>query len=466
MASLVTHHLGITLSLHHSTKVDLEQEQVQELYYQQVLPALRETLVELDNIGTNRPEKVAVDLEKLSLASSHEALKSILRQEILLQANTAKAQLQTLQKSAQLPGSDDFEVLTSFLQKGKLPWHYKHATKFSLTHLLNDFYSKRPVATIWAVRNALRSEAARQRLINQCSVKEVFLWILRFANLQQLTNYSLLEDWIKLLQQRIFSTAVTRKLLELLLRESVHVEKCSSAAMLIAKQLLLVRDHEQKKVTLLANHLINIKPDLNIQDRLLLESSANPDALPHPALSVSSEENRGDLQLHIEDFRMPVKNAGLVLLHLFLKPYLLNATGLAEDKLELPENRLQAAQLLHYLCTGQTGTPEHDLVFNKIVCGVPLYQAVPAKLSITPEASKATEELLNVIITHWSILKSSSSEHLRANFLMRNGLLERNTSGWVLRIEKKEDDVLAEQYPWGIKQLFTPFDKQLITLSW
>lgn len=440
-------------------------EKLQELYINQILPALQDTLRELENSITIKLDEVEIDLGNFVSASSPEQIRELIRQEIQRQLEPARLK-PAATAAAHHVELDGLEVLSQFLVQGVLPWYYKPEKGFNLSNLLDDFFQKQPQETLRVLQRALASASSRQRFINYFSPREGLSWVLRIVQERQLKGSDVLEEWIKLLQQRIFSTSLSRRLLEQLLKETVVAPSGDTAIALLARQFLLLRNKEPKKVTLLLNHLLTIKPHIEAADRLLLEVSANAKAAVPAELMLHNEQEPTAQELQLEDSRIPIMNAGLVLLHSFLEPYLLNATGLSATELALPENKVRAVQLLHYLCTGQSNTPEYELVFNKILCGLPLYYPVPPKISITAKIRKETNELLKAIMLHWSILKTSSVAQLRASFLMRKGLLQRVDQGWILQVEKKPHDLLLQNLSWGIEQISTPFHDQTITIEW
>lgn len=465
MSSPIANKASDSAFIFNASETDLLQEHVKELYFQQILPALQEVLYEQGKQDTLPPEAFSLNIDKLTQAGTRHELKELLRKELLLQTSGQ----QPCSGQSTQPNEDNIKALSllnDYLQKGIIPAPFTPAKTFNYLQTLEECYQLTPAETLQSLKGGLSRQAARQRFLHLCSVKECFDWIGRLATHQQLTESRLLEEWLRLLQQNIFHASVIRLLRERLLQDTVGAKPASSAIILLANQFLLLRNTEGKKAGLLVNHLVKLDPDISLQNRTLLISSANPHA-PVPASLVASQKKWAvDSQIQPEDNRLPVTNAGLVLLYTFLKPYLLKATNLSEQELEHPENRVRAAQLLHFLCTGHSGTPEHQMVFNKILCGVPLYQPIPARLIITSKIRKNAHEVLQTVITHWSILKCSSIAQLRELYLQRSGVLEKTKTGWTLHFEKKSAAWLPEQVLLGVQQFTTPFGNQQITVGW
>ncbi len=448
-------------------KVDdaaLLQDHVRELYFQQILPALQQVLEEHGRSDSGSFNTMTINLEKLAQATSEEQLKELIRLELF--PEQAKDNDHEAQVHPDTNQTRALQGLAVFLQQGLIPEYFRPAKGFNFSRLLEGYYHQNPTATLDFLCKSLKDQTARQRFINQFTLREALNWILKLTDKLQLSGYTLLEEWIRLLQQGIFSSSITRQLLELLLNHAVTIAPHGSAISILAHQLLMLRRNEAKKAILLASHLIKLNPDVDIQHRTLLISSANPKVPVPVELLPLNQEDTPASKVVKDNTSIPVANAGLVLLYDFIKPYILSVIGVNEKMLQELENRVRAAQLLHFLCTGQSGTPEHQLVFNKVLCDVPLYHPIPARLIITAKVRRETTELLKTVITHWSILKCSSITHLRDHYLMRNGLLERSENGWIIKMEQQPDKLLTEQLLPAVHQFETPFDKQLIQFSW
>jgi len=148
-----------------------------------------------------------------------------------------------------------------------------------------------------------------------------------------------------------------------------------------------------------------------------------------------------------------VDNAGLVLLHPFLKTFFA-AVGLIEGKgFRDFEARCRAVCLLQWLVHDDGAEDEHRMPLSKVLCGVPLEEVVP-RLGGPSEAERAEgESLLQHVVSQWAVLKNTSTRGLREAFLQRKGLLRREERGWVLRMEARPYDMLLEKLPWGISHI-------------
>jgi hypothetical protein len=156
--------------------------------------------------------------------------------------------------------------------------------------------------------------------------------------------------------------------------------------------------------------------------------------------------------------------AGLVLLHPFL-PQFFRALGVADDATLTQPDR--ALHLLHFLASGKTAAPEHELTFAKILCGIPLGQPVEAQIELTDNEQAEAINLLQTVVRYWDALRDTSPEGLREAFLRRPGkLVVSGEGGWQLFLETRTHDILLQQLPWGIGMIQLPWMPALLRVEW
>jgi Contractile injection system tape measure protein len=162
-----------------------------------------------------------------------------------------------------------------------------------------------------------------------------------------------------------------------------------------------------------------------------------------------------------------VNQAGLVILHPFLRLYF-EDVGLLDGEAFRDEAAQQTAiYLLHYLATGQTDAPEYELVLPKLLCGWPLSEPVARGLVLPDAALAEGENLLQAVINYWQVLKSTSPDGLREGFLQREGKLTRLYEGdWRLQVEQQATDVLLGSLPWGFNVVKLPWMENLLMVEW
>jgi Contractile injection system tape measure protein len=157
--------------------------------------------------------------------------------------------------------------------------------------------------------------------------------------------------------------------------------------------------------------------------------------------------------------------AGILLLHPFLKT-LFHDRGLLEGGQFIDDPaRQRGAQLLGYLATGNTQTPEYELGFAKLLTGIDL--EAPLESAWLEEADTAAcDALLAAVLGHWTALRSSSAAWLRSQFFLRDGKLETVDGGFRVTVERRAQDVLLARLPWGFGVISLPWLQQRIFVQW
>lgn len=163
-----------------------------------------------------------------------------------------------------------------------------------------------------------------------------------------------------------------------------------------------------------------------------------------------------------------MKNTGLIIAHPFLTQlfnYLNYLDGNNQFKNE--ELNYRAVYLLHYMATGKNSDiNETDLAMSKVLSGLLIEDSVPLNLVLSENEKKYASEVLQVIISKWEKLGSTSEDGLRNTFLLRNGILEENDEAFQLIIETSGTDVLLDYIPWNINIIKLPWIENIINTSW
>jgi len=164
---------------------------------------------------------------------------------------------------------------------------------------------------------------------------------------------------------------------------------------------------------------------------------------------------------------MAIRNSGLVLLYPFI-PSFFRRTGLVDGKRFIDEaSKQRAVHLLQYLVTGESETPEEDLVLNKILCGMELDTPVIPGIDIINEETDEAEILLINVIEKWQVLKNSSPGSIQTTFLQRDGIIRCETQqNWKITVERKAVDVLLDKLPWGLSMFRMPWSETFIQAEW
>ncbi|OAB78807.1 hypothetical protein ULVI_09510 [Cochleicola gelatinilyticus] len=176
-------------------------------------------------------------------------------------------------------------------------------------------------------------------------------------------------------------------------------------------------------------------------------------------------------QTELTEEGMIVQNAGLILVHPFLKPLFQKleflSTPSEEKKISIIPSKIdEAVHTLHYLACREEHAYEHVLRFEKYLCNVPSEFPINRHVTLTLAQKDACDELLTAVLTHWRNLKSNSVALLRNEFLMREGKLNKNNDQHQLYIERKTQDILIDTLPWTISMSKLPWNKELLHTTW
>lgn len=167
-----------------------------------------------------------------------------------------------------------------------------------------------------------------------------------------------------------------------------------------------------------------------------------------------------------------VNNAGLIILTPYLKPFFGNLGLLEGKKFKDPDSAIKGIHLLQYMCgfalqNAPLEFGEHDLLFNKILCGVDITEVVPENVVLTPEEKEECTGLLQAILNNWSIMKNSSIRALQITFFQKQGRLKKVGMNWDLIIERDSAvEILIDKLPWSISMTKLPWNDFTIHSQW
>lgn len=163
---------------------------------------------------------------------------------------------------------------------------------------------------------------------------------------------------------------------------------------------------------------------------------------------------------------IPVKNAGMVLLNNYI-PTLLERLQLVNNKQFISNDAQQAAvHYLQYAATGLQNTEEHLLPLNKLLCGMPIEDAMTVQINVQETQKELIEGLLKAMISYWPTIGQSSVAGLRGNWFVRDGLLTETEERWELTVEKKPYDVLINRSPFSFSIIRYPWMPKPLHVNW
>ncbi|MEM1407809.1 MAG: contractile injection system tape measure protein, partial [Bacteroidota bacterium] len=164
--------------------------------------------------------------------------------------------------------------------------------------------------------------------------------------------------------------------------------------------------------------------------------------------------------------KLRVQNAGIVLVAPFLYRYFEKLEMTQEGMFKTDELSWRAVQLVQFLASGSTEAYEHDLILNKILCGVDIDIPIERKIELTSLELEVSESLLSGVLQNWDKIKTESLDALREGFLMREGYLEDAEMSWTLEVDRKAMDVLVDLIPWSFSTTKLSWMKKSLTTIW
>jgi hypothetical protein len=161
-----------------------------------------------------------------------------------------------------------------------------------------------------------------------------------------------------------------------------------------------------------------------------------------------------------------VGNAGLVLLWPYAVPFFTGLDLVTGKSFNDKAAAHRAVHLLQYLAAAGLEYEEHDLVLNKLLCGLDLAEPIDMDFVISQREREEAESLLSAIIENWKAIGKTSIDGLRITFLQKEGSLKKTEQGWNLYIERKTVDMLLERLPWAFSIVRLPWSEEVIYVEW
>ncbi len=190
------------------------------------------------------------------------------------------------------------------------------------------------------------------------------------------------------------------------------------------------------------------------RQQALVQVAAKPKRQSPPSGTASPEDT------------LLISNAGLVILAPYL-PYYFEQLGMLENRVFKDAAAAErGVHLLQYLATAQSEALEQHLVFNKILCGLPLESPVNRSIELSENEISISQSLLEAILQRWEIMKNSTVANLRGAFLLREGILLEQSDRWVLNVEDKAYDIVLEYLPWTISIIKLPWMDKRLEVVW
>lgn len=160
-----------------------------------------------------------------------------------------------------------------------------------------------------------------------------------------------------------------------------------------------------------------------------------------------------------------VQNAGLILIHPFIKTFFEHC-DLMDLKTQQLINPELCAHLLHYIATGKTNAPEYDMVFEKFLCNIPMHQTINRHIKLSRKHKTQAKNVIESVQHNWSSMKKSSVALLQNEFFQRPGKLVVTDHDYTLTVEQKTQDILLKNLGWGLGLVKLPWKKKFMFVNW
>ncbi|GGG26277.1 hypothetical protein GCM10011344_28750 [Dokdonia pacifica] len=474
METHIIHKVYLELTTSSVSEAKKIKENIGSFLNTEVFPLLEK---QMDAIDKEIPEyTIQLDQIHVEIAEKNIRLNDDLKYTLIERVETeTKKELQTINDNHKTEDSivrkrklgnkneHQLETFIHFLKTGTNPWWSNE----SITQLVLPKNFKKLLTTrdfIPKVVRVLRDEKVRSRFINQLTMASVKELCLAIAQKSEILNIKEAEV------QKISKRPIQQQqgIWEVILTAIAHQEAVDVTAIIVAvKEAVDLSKHTQKQsqektISRENQETANSTQDTDqtkqqTVDKKLIEALVNPkkEEVATRETSIKNEEViEGEY----------VQNAGLVLIHPFLKHFFSHCNLLDEDKqLKDPE---RCAHLLHYIATGRTKQAESDMVFEKFLCNIPINQSINRNITITKKQKEQVNTLLNAVNENWGALKKTSHALLQNEFLQRLGKIEKNSSGITIQIEKKTQDILLKKLSWGMGLIRLPWKKEFLYVNW
>jgi hypothetical protein len=166
------------------------------------------------------------------------------------------------------------------------------------------------------------------------------------------------------------------------------------------------------------------------------------------------------------DHSLEVKDAGVVILQGYF-PTLFERLGFQTNgKFVSQAQQFAAVHALEELATGADVKDDSLLALDKVLCGVPVTEAVPADFTPTSAQTSMIESLITAAISNWTAIGATSVNGFRGNWLVRPGTLVETPEYWELAVEHRAYDLLLAKSPYLFSTIKYPWMTKPLRVDW
>lgn len=189
-------------------------------------------------------------------------------------------------------------------------------------------------------------------------------------------------------------------------------------------------------------------------------------ALAPDEQAVPRTRNRDAVEAQDGTETIYIDNAGQVLAAPYL-PRLFAVLALTEQGVFKDRQAAErGAHLLQFLVDERADAPEHQLVLNKILCGVRIGTPIVRAIAVSEQEKEAIEGLIRAMIQHWKVIGNTSVAGLRESFLQRPGMLRRKDDAWHLQVQDRAFDLLLDRLPWSFSTIKHAWMEEVVHVDW
>ena len=435
-------------------------------------------------------DKISIDLGQCSKEAFKERLTEMLKEALIKELNdSVKGSMlyefndENKRKTGNESRHDDQTALVYFLKNGIYPWWFTGSSVKSPQQLITEMGDTAlenllvKIITTRKTQDIVRAARIVRRFIQQLSLNnydKVIAALITLQSDQQLKNNlemlrvgetsNYLASLLGITKERYQEISI-----EFLLKQSgtdhkeiikkfilYLVEKTSNKTSDLLKgyKKFQTQKEEEGIKKIIAEMIFEMQGKLRTkQEQTKEEKFINKQS------SEGSDEIAGE-EIYID-------NGGLVILHPFLQPLFENLNLLdAGNKFISEDSKFKAAVVLHYLKNSIDQYEEYEMAFNKVLCGIPIEEILPAGIKLNDNEKKECNDLLYTVIKYWEALKGTSKEALQETFICRKAKLNFKEDHWLLQVEKNTMDILINRLPWGFSIIKLPWLKYLIHVEW
>ena len=376
------------------------------------------------------------------------------------------------------PNKDFIAIMTYYITTGSLPADYAFLIKSYLAFLrkIESYLNTGHEDVRRAIISVMENSEVRTRVVR--NEKEDVLFLITRAlfpkHTKSLMTYK--SDIIKLFTQ--IWPSIQPKIINELFYQTIYQSVLNAKFMnLNALDLVHLFLQQFKKVNQISFDFdMNAYTYLNISDKLIeMIVSLNTSKQTRDIPKENDSEVKPlpivlDLTDEIEsiklEHRIEIKNAGIVIVWPYLDRFFQMLEMTEKGAFKTEEDAVRAVHLIQYLVTGSNETPEHELLLNKILCGIKLATPVPLQIELTDKEKETSDLMLKGVMQNWEKLKSSSIDAMREGFFVRQGFVEEKDDFWELEVEKKTIDILLKSLPWGFGTVKLPWMSKRMIVNW